>query len=291
MIIGAHQSIAGGYEKALESIDSKGGNSLQIFSSSPRGWNFAKPTEEQIDTFLMTNQDLKIDPVYFHASYLVNFADMGRTGKISIKMLSNELNLAAKMEVKGSIVHLGSFKEKETALFSEVTNGQPTPSKDEKYTTLIENIEEVLITSPKDVFFIIENAGNRKIGQTIDEIGRIVHDVNDPRIKVCLDTCHLHAAGYDLRTTENFEKFLEEFDTKVGLDRLEVVHVNDSKDPFGSLRDRHENLGQGQVGDDVFRNLLNHPKTKHLSFIIETPGFDDNGPDKKNIDILKNFLK
>ena len=283
--LGAHLSISGSYTNPLKSIVEKGGNALQIFSCSPRGWNNADVSDHQLSEFLSKKKELGIDPIYFHACYLINLADEGNTGHMSKKALVHELNLAAKMQIKGSIIHTGSFKEKQTegSLFEVYV-------KYEKYPLLIQNIKEILEQIPQNVYMILENAGTRKIGQTLEELAAIMEDVNDSRIRICLDTCHLHAAGYDLRTEESFEQFLNRFDALIGIDNLEVIHMNDSRDPFGSLRDRHANIGQGEVGIDVFKHLLNHPKTKDKAFIIETPGFDDKGPDKKNLDILQSLV-
>src|SRR3989339_915086 len=165
--LGAHQSISGGYSEALKRIINIGGNCLQIFSSSPRGWNFAKPTEEEISQFVDLKKKLKIEPIYFHATYLINLADDSRIGHMSKLSLITELNLASKLKIKGSIVHLGSFKNKKLNI---------------KYQKLISNIKEVLEETPKDTLFIIENAGNRKIGQTLEEISQIVKDVNNLRV-------------------------------------------------------------------------------------------------------------
>lgn len=272
--LGAHVSITGGYTQALKKINAMGGNCLQIFSSSPRGWNFAKVDEKGANEFKEIKTRLNIDPVFFHASYLVNLADNSKIGHMSKLSLIAELNVANKLGIKGSIVHLGSFKEEKT---------------EEKYQTLIRHIKEILEKTPDDAFFMIENAGNKKIGQSLDEIAKIVKDVDDSRVKICLDSCHLFSAGYDLRTEEKLNIFLQEFDTKIGLNRLEVWHLNDSRDPYNSFRDRHENIGQGTMGIDEFKFILNHPRLKHLPFIIEVPGFDDNGPDKKNLDILKSL--
>ncbi len=283
--LGAHLSIAGGYHNAVNKINEIGGSTLQIFSGSPRGWNFAKPTDADIDVFTSLKKQFQITPVYFHASYLLNLGTDEKLGVISRSSLKHELKLASKMGIRGSIVHLGSFKyDKDLDM-----NGYDV-SKEIKYSALINNISEVLKDTPEDTFFMIENAGTRKIGRTIEEIARIIKDVNNPRLRVCLDTCHLHAAGYDITTQDKLDSFLEKFDSLIGLQKLELWHVNDSKDPFGSLRDRHENIGKGMVGVDTFRGLLNHPKLKDLSFIIETPGFDDKGPDKQNLDILKGLI-
>ena len=273
--LGAHVSTAGGFEKALTHLSNIGGNVLQIFSSSPRGWNFAKTDPLQTSRFKEAKEKMHISDVFYHASYLINLADGEKTGHMSKLSLIAELKVASTLGVKGSIVHLGSFKDNKT---------------DEKYQTLISHIKEILAQTPENIYFIAENAGNKKIGQSLDELASIIHDVNNSRLKICLDSCHLFSAGYDLRTEDKLNAFLQEFDKKIGLNHLEVWHLNDSRDPFDSGRDRHENIGEGTIGLDEFRLILNHPKLKHLPFIIETPGFDGNGPDKKNLDILKSFL-
>jgi len=279
--IGAHLSTSGGYHKALRSIVSKGGNCLQIFSSSPRTWSPARVDEKIISQFVELKNNLGIDPVYFHALYLVNLADPASTGDKSVMALIQELQLAAKMNVIGSVVHTGSFKNKDKTLSCR---------DEELYPSLLQNIKKILSDTPSETYLILENAGNRKIGQTIDQLAEILEDVRDNRIRICLDTCHLHAAGYNLTNKELFETFLEDFDNKIGLNKLEVIHMNDSRDQLNDLRDRHENIGKGFVSMEVFNNFLNHPKTKHIPFIIETPGFDGQGPDKKNIDIIKSLI-
>lgn len=273
--LGAHQSIAGGYTKALTRIKNIGGNTLQIFSSSPRGWSFTKIDEVQSAQFLEAVDKFKINPIYFHASYLVNLADEDKIGHLSKLSLISELNTASKLKIKGSIVHLGSFKNEKT---------------DEKYKALITHIKEILEKTPEDTSLIIENAGNLKIGHTFEEISSIIKDVSNRRVRVCLDTCHLYSAGFDLSNQDKLNNFLEKFESMIGLDRLELFHINDSRDPFGSGRDRHANIGTGTIPVETFSLLMTHSKTKNLPFIIETPGFDDQGPDKKNLDILKALI-
>lgn len=271
--IGAHLSIAGGHIKAIERTLAIGGNAVQIFCASPRGWNFVKIDDSTAEQFKKEANRQDVSPVYFHASYLINLADGSRIANLSKQLLIHELKIASKMGVRGSIVHLGSYKD----------NGK-------NHKQLCDNIAAVLEKIPKDVEFIIENAGNRKIGQTVEEIAEIIKELKDKRLKVCLDTCHLHAAGYDLRGRTGFANFLDVFNDTIGLDRLSLWHINDSKDPFGSLRDRHENIGMGEVGVDVFKNILNHPKTKNIPCILEVPGFDGLGPDKKNMEIVKKLI-
>lgn len=282
MKIGAHLSIAGGYHKALERIDAIGGNCLQIFSASPRGWNKATLTEESKQLFLETRKKLGIGEVFFHASYLVNLADEERIGEESKKSLIAELNVASQLEIIGSIVHTGSFKGNPPSVWNE---------EDKKYNVLIRNIREILENTPHNTFLILENAGNKKIGQNIEELASIIRDVSSDRLRVCLDTCHLFSAGYELSSQKKLADFLHEFEIKIGLNKLVVLHINDSRDPFDSGRDRHENIGQGTLGMEPFELLLNNNSTKNLPFIIETPGFDGKGPDKKNLDILKSIAK
>jgi deoxyribonuclease-4 len=210
---------------------------------------------------------------------------------MSKQSLISEMNLAPKLGIKGSIIHLGSYKLKKTNQSTlplldgriEAVPIQP------KYKVLISNIIEVLEKTPKESLFIIENAGNRKIGQTLEEISQIVKDVNNPRVRLCLDTCHLFSNGYKFETKNELEFFFDKLDSLDLFDKLEVWHLNDSRDEFDSGHDRHGNIGEGKMNISEFKILLNHPKTKDLPFIIETPGFDKKGPDKKNLDILKSL--
>lgn len=278
--IGAHLSIAGGYGEALKRVIAIGGNCLQMFSASPRGWNIAKVSGADAKEFVAAKERLGVDPVYFHASYLINLADKGSVGHLSKESLVAELSVAGDIGVRGSIVHLGSFKMK-----------GDEPVSDAQYEVLCKNIKTVLEKTPARTILIIENAGTRKIGRDLTEIAKIIDAIGDKRVRVCLDTCHLHAAGYDLRSEAALDTFLKTVDNIIGLSRLELFHVNDSRDPFGSLRDRHDNIGEGAVGREVFELLLNHPKTKDLPFVTEVQGFDDNGPDKENIDRLKAMVR
>ncbi len=301
-IFGGHVSIAGGYKEALPRAHAIGGNALQMFSGSPRGWNLPKVAPAEAGVYRETAKRLGIVASYFHASYLVNLADDGPNGKHSVDALVAELSVAEMLGVRGSIIHLGSFKEgrekeakseklKVKSLFESEKESSTPYVKHERYPLLISNIKAVLKKSPKNTLFIIEDMGMRKIGRSLDEIASIVSDVGDLRVKVCLDTCHLHAAGYDISTKKKLDEFLDYFDKAIGFSRLECFHVNDSRDEFGSLRDRHDNIGEGKVGKDVFKLILNHPKLKVLPFILEVPGFADTGPDKKNMDIVKSLTK
>lgn len=282
LTIGAHVSITGGYEKALERASSIGATCAQMFSASPRIWSTAGPKQSTPSRFLEAAAKLSISPLYFHATYLINLASDGKIAELSKQTLIRELQLASDMNVAGSVIHLGSYKD---------TNGDMLfDQKDALYKKMIENIQHILTETPSNTLFIIENAGNRKIGRTIEELGSIVKDVQSHRIKICLDTCHLHAAGYSLETETEYESFLETFDQTVGLHNLALIHLNDSKDKRGSYRDRHENIGRGQIPQEVFIHLLTDKRLNHIPFILEVPGYDKKGPDKQNVDYVKQLV-
>ncbi|MFB6226122.1 MAG: deoxyribonuclease IV [Candidatus Paceibacteria bacterium] len=277
MKLGAHKSISGGFDKAVERVSEIGGNCLQIFSTSPRRWLFTEKTEQEIEAFNQAREEFGVDPVYFHASYLINLANFDEVANKSKQSLIHELNLASELNIEGSVVHTGSFKQR-----------QQEPLRDmDGYDKLIKNIQKVIKNIPDDVYFLAENSANEKIGRNLEDLQALNEDVDSSQLRVCLDTCHLHASGYDLSSEEKFEQFLEEFDNLIGIDKLELWHLNDSKDKLGDFRDRHENIGEGYLGLEVFEQIINHKQTQNIPFIVETPGFDGNGPDQKNIDKLK----
>jgi deoxyribonuclease-4 len=288
MKVGAHMSTAGGgYSKAVKNVSDIGGNCLQIFSTSPRGWKPANPKEEEKQNFKDAIKEYRVSPVYFHASYLINLAGHEEIRLKSVASIIAELKVAGDFGIKGTVVHLGSFKqgrrdESERHFFED---------NPEAYEVLFKSIKEILKETPKKTLFVIENMGMRKIGKSLEEIAFIMESINNKRVRVCLDTCHLHAAGVDLSTEESFELFVKKFEKLIGISFLEFIHINDSKDDFASLRDRHENIGKGKIPEKVFSLLINHPKTKNVPFITEAPGFDFKGPDKENIDRIKSFLK
>jgi len=177
--------------------------------------------------------------------------------------------------MKGTIFHLGSFKNS---------------TEEKALKQVIEAIKEILGSSGQ-VNLILENsagAGNL-IGDSFREIGEIVRRVNDSRVKVCLDTQHAFASGIDVKSQEGLNKTLQEFDREVGLKNLIAIHANDSKTEFNSKRDRHENIGEGFIGLEGFRNIINHPILKDIPFILEVPG-EGSGPDTNNILRLKNLI-
>ncbi|HWC30119.1 MAG TPA: deoxyribonuclease IV, partial [Dehalococcoidia bacterium] len=194
----------------------------------------------------------------------------------STSSLKSALTSCGNLGIKGVIFHLGSHKGQGLdAVFAQIC----------KATT------EILEATPEDVWFILENSAGAggNIGSRFSDLGRIIREVGSDRVKVCLDTQHSYAAGYDLGTAEGLEIAMTEFDQEVGFDRLVAVHANDSKVDLGSGRDRHENIGEGHIGAEGFRRILHHRAFADVPFLLEVPGFGDDpqGPDKQNVDILK----
>ncbi|MBM3925936.1 MAG: deoxyribonuclease IV [SAR202 cluster bacterium] len=275
MKLGAHVSTAGGIETAIDRGRDIGCEAIQIFGSSPQSWFFKPIPQGSIDGFKAKRAAVGMGPVFFHCIYLINLGNPDPANvKKGVKSLNDYMNLAHSIDAQGIIFHPGSHKG---------------AGYDGIFRQTVASIIEVLENSPQGPWLTIENTAGmgQHIGARFDEIGRIIKAVGSPRVRVCLDTEHSFAAGYDVSTRDGLEKALDEFDREIGLDRLVAVHANDSKNPLGAGIDRHENIGQGHIGIQGFENIMAHPAFRGLPFFLEVPGMEGGGPDKANMDILK----
>ena len=274
MRLGAHVSTAGGPAKAFDKSVEIGAETIQIFASSPRAWKFKMPTDDQTAEFQDRGESTGVGPVFLHGSYLVNVGGSPEIVEKSIDCLTSNLLAASKLGAKGVIFHGGSHKGKG---FDAVL--------EQAASTL--NI--VLDQCPDDVWLIIENSAGMgaHIGASFVELGRMVRAIDDERVKICLDTEHCFAAGYNIADSEGVKAAMEEFDQEIGLDKLVAVHANDAKVEHGSGVDRHENIGDGYIGLDGFEVIMSHPAFRNVPFLLEVPGPDKKGPDKDNVDRLK----
>lgn len=271
--VGGHVSIAGGLHHAIDNSLAIGGNCLQIFAGSPRLW-FRKPFDSgDIEKFLSGIKNHHFGPVFIHALYLVNLASLGPDlFEKSINSLMMDLQNGARINSAGVIIHIGSHLG---AGFDSVQD------------QLVAGLQRILaLTSGCDL--ILENAAgqNGKIG-SLTELSYLIEKVADPRLKVCLDTAHLFAAGLDLRSTEETEKLLKELKSLKLLDRLVCLHLNDCASDLGSHRDLHANIGEGKIGLEGLKSFINHQDLLHLPLILEVPGDDKQGPNLKNISLVK----
>ena len=275
MKIGAHVSSAGGVSKSVARAAGIGCETLQIFGSSPQGWAFKPVPEKEVEAFRMASAEAGIGPAFLHAIYLINLGTSNPANlEKGIQSLINYMNLAADIEANAVIFHPGSHKGAGyDAIFDQV----------------VDALKRVLDNSPDGPSLAVENMAGmgEHIGAKFEELGRIIEAVGSPRLKVCLDTQHSFAAGYDLTTTPGIEAMITEFEDTIGKGRLAAVHANDSKRPCGSGVDRHDNIGEGFIGESGFATIMGHPAFRDVPFLLEVPGFEGKGPDQRNIDILK----
>ena len=278
MKLGAHVSTSGGLQKAIERATNIGAEAIQIFASSPRAWRFRHPDDETAEEFRRLSEQENVSPCYIHGSYLVNIGGSSDQIEKSIESLVNNMQAAAKIGAEGVIFHVGSHKGK---------------GFDNVFDQAVDTLQKVLELSPDNVWLCLENSAGMgaHIGSSFQEMGALISGVNHPNLKVCLDTEHLFAAGYNIASPRELKEVMKEFDAEIGLDKLVAVHANDSKVELGAGVDRHENIGDGHIGTDGFKCIMSEPSFKNVPFFLEVPGFDGEGPDKKNLDLLKEIRK
>lgn len=275
MKIGAHVSTAGTLDKCLDRACDIGAETIQLFASGPQSWRPCAHADEAIDTLRRRAGECGVAPLFLHGIYLINLAsaDPALVGR-SVGSLKQYLKFCARSGAQGVIFHVGSHKGAGfDGVLAQVAGA----------------IERVLADTPAEASLILENSAGQggSVGSTFAELGAIIRAVGSPRVKVCLDTCHCYAAGYDLKTPAGVAAAMDEFAREIGLDRLVAVHANDCKAGLGSGLDRHENIGQGHLGEDGFRAIMAHPAFRDRPFILEVPGYAGNGPDKENVETLK----
>jgi deoxyribonuclease-4 len=225
--------------------------------------------------FRSKSLEADVAPTFIHGVYLVNLATANPDNLAkSEDALASDMHTASQIGATGVIFHLGSHKG---AGYESV------------FPQIIESITKILSNSPDDALLILENSAGMGdgIGSKFLELGTIIREVGDKRLCVCIDTQHSYAAGYNIASADGLEETLEEFDRDIGLDRLVAIHANDSKIPLGGGVDRHENIGEGFIGREGFEIILGHDALKNVPFLLEVPGFNKEGPDKENINILR----
>ena len=275
MKVGAHISTAGGLDKAIDRAQAMNAEAIQMFVSSPRGWAFKPIPPAVTAAFREKAESAGIGPVFLHGIYLVSLgAETEENLAKSVQALINYMQVAGEIGAAGVIFHTGSHRG---AGFDGV------------FDQAVRAMDQVLKASPDNVWLAIENSAGMgdHICSKFQEIGQIMKALASPQVKVCLDTQHLFAAGYQVTEEAGLERVMEEFDREIGLSNLVAVHANDSKTPFASGVDRHENIGQGHMGLEGFRVIMGHPAFRDVPFLLEVPGDDGKGPDKANLDILK----
>jgi deoxyribonuclease-4 len=275
-LLGAHVDSSGGLHLAFGRAEAIGAQAIQVHPTPPGFWGSPKLDEARIATFKEAAEKHGRPPFYFHAVYLINLAgDDPTLRQRSESTLAGYLKAADDLGVNGVIFHTGSHKG---AGFEA------------RLPSIVEHLKHVLERAdPSSARLLIENNAGLGgcVGARFEEIAQMRSALgDDPRVSVCFDTCHAFASGYDERTPAEVSRTLDELDRVIGLSHVEVIHCNDSVTGLGSNRDRHANIGAGEIGEDGFRALLHEPRLAHLPFILEVPGAGD-GPDAEQVAVLK----
>ena len=274
-MIGAHVSTAGGVTNAIGRAQEIGAECMQIFASSPRMWAAKVISEKDGNAFQEGVKAAGLGPTVLHAKYLVALGapDEALVEK-SVNALIADMKSAEALGALGVIFHPASHR------------GQGL---DEVYDQFVGAVKRVLDEAPGKALLMLETSAGSgdHIGSKFSELGRLIKGTGSPRVAACLDTQHVWAAGYNIADKADLNKAMDEWDAEIGLDRLRAVHANDSKRPLGSAVDRHDNIGEGDIGEEGFKTVLAHPAFRDVPFYLEVPGVDGSGPDKHNIDALK----
>jgi deoxyribonuclease-4 len=279
MLIGAHVSTGGGLQTAIERGSEFGCESIQIFNQSPRMWRPTRYGDEDFAAFRDAMGSSPIEAVVIHAVYLINCATKDREmRRKSLTSLRQALRIGDGIGAAGVVLHPGAQK------------GEPHgPSMKRAAKVIAEALEE----SQRCPLLLEQTAGHKGLlGRDFDETAALIELAGGgSRLGLCLDSCHLFVQGFDIRDAEKLSGVLDEAEEKIGLDRLRAVHVNDAGAPLGSCRDRHANVGKGEMGRRGLAAFLSEPRFEGLPATLETPGPDKRGPDRKEVTAAKRLRK
>ncbi len=277
MLIGAHQSIAGGIHKAIIRANSINTNILQIFTKSSNRWNGKKIEKDDLEKYFELKEKFNIKKVIAHAGYLINLASPDKVNlRKSIDSLKEDIDNCLLLEIEHLVLHPGSHRK---------------TSEEEGIKRISDNLNKIFENYKKEnIKILLETTAGQGdcIGYKLEHLAKIrkLVDYKD-KIQYCLDTCHLFAAGYDI--SDNYKNFKDQLKKFLSIELIPVIHLNDSKKELSSKVDRHEHIGKGKIGLKGFENILNDPDFKDCFFIIETPKTGE--MDKKNIKVLKGLIK
>jgi deoxyribonuclease IV len=275
--VGVHTSISGSLEQAAERAHKIGCSTFQIFSSSPRMWQARDFRAEEISALTRLRSAYDLAPLVIHTNYLVNLASPDLLlCERSIHAFTQEIRRAEALGAAYLVLHPGSCRE---------------GSREQGIRTLAASIREAARNAPlSNTTILVENMcgqGN-VLGGTFDELRDILALLDGVRVDCCVDTAHCFAAGMNIATPEGLAAIIDALSRTVGLDRVPLIHTNDSRSPLGSRRDRHEHIGKGGIGLEGFRRIVNHPALRGKVFILETP-IEAEGDDRRNIRAIRSL--
>jgi deoxyribonuclease IV len=286
--LGAHMSVAGGLPRAVDRAIVHGCEAFQIFAKNANQWRGRVLPPEEIREFRSKVAAARLAPVVSHGSYLINLATaMPGLRRQSIEAMGDEIDRAEALGLLGVVLHPGCY-----------TQG----SEADGLTLIADALADLLRARRRGkAMVLLEHTAGQgtSLGATFEQLATMIeHLKGSSRIGVCLDTCHLLASGYDICSPEGYARTFKQFGRLVGFDRLKVFHLNDSKRPLGSRVDRHEHVGDGFLGIETFRRLVNDPRFRALPMLLETPKTEGRSParievdplDQRNLAILRNLI-
>jgi deoxyribonuclease IV len=275
VLFGAHVSSSGGIDKAIDRAEEFGCDTVQVFTQSPRAWRPTNHKPESFERFKERRAETGMDAVVCHALYLVNLASPDdELYRKSVDSLRNTIEVGCGIEADAVVFHIGSH------LGAGLEAG---------IERVCAAMRELLELCGDRIWFLMENSAGAggTIGRSLDELATLFDRLDGhPRLGICLDSCHLFVSGVDVTAREVLDGLVEEVDGRFGLDRLRALHVNDSAAPLGSNRDRHANIGEGLLGEEL-GVFLGHPKLQGLPALLEVPGKDNRGPDADEVRKLR----
>lgn len=276
MKVGVHTSIAGAVENAAHRAKKIGCDTFQMFSANPRGWRTLDPTPEEVERFRKTRAAYRLSPVIVHDNYLINLASAEPViRERSIAAFRRELQRALALGADYLVAHPGSAKSSTAS---------------EALATSIESLRQAAKGLRLDgLAILIENTAGQgsAIGRSFEEVAEIIAGAGgDLPVGACIDTAHSFEAGYPIHTARGLAETLRQLESAVGLEKVRVIHANDSKTAFGSRADRHQHIGKGEIGAEAFRRIVRHPRLRAIPFICETP-IDRPGDDKRNLRMMR----
>lgn len=276
--LGVHTSILGGIHFSLERARKLGCNTIQIFSHNPRQWKVKRISEKDVIEFKIKRKNYEINPIYIHTSYLINLASLDSCVlKKSIDLLIEEMDLADLLGADYVILHIGRASDRKVLGRKVAIESLKIVSKKKKWNARL----------------LLENTSGQRgdISSYMNEIGELINEVGDSLIGgVCIDTCHAFAAGYQIDVEEGLTRLVEEIKLYIGLEKVRLIHLNDSKKGHSSFVDRHEHIGMGKIGREGLKRLINHSSLRDIPLILETPKRSE-ADDKRNLKIVRSLMK
>jgi deoxyribonuclease IV len=274
--LGSHVRVGSGYDDAVAYAQKLGCTALQFFAGNPKTYRVGAIDKPALQRFAAARRAAGITPAAIHTSYLINLASEDRKTVVnSLKLLKNDLKIAAAGDIAYVNTHLGSYGKRDRG---------------EGFACVVEALEDALDGIDPNVALVMENSAGagQLCGGTIEELGALVRAIGHPNLRVCLDTAHTWAAGYAIDTPDGVDRFFDLVERELGLDRVVMFHLNDTEIELGGHRDRHWHIGEGRIGIAGFRAIVAHPGVQGKMAVLETPG--EEADDARNIATMRTVL-